>query len=1111
MDVQRERIQDDLRGILEGTVNCDLPTTALYSTDAGIHQAYPIAVVCPRSRKDVILTIQYAAQNGWGIHPRGAGSFPSGESLGEGIVLDFSRFMRRVLQSDLNSIRVQPGVVRERLNAGMRSCERMFAPDGGNPLASTIGGQIAINSAGSSWIKNGSPADILLGMRAVLADGAVIDLDESTAKSTPKPGTPLGNLCLRLGEVYKKYHVLIDATPPYSSMHHTGYNLNALREGKLDLLRLLAGSEGTLAVFTELTLRLQPIPMYCGANLYFFDSLKKAADAAVETVAFKVDSCDLMDRRHLHVAAEQDVRLDLLIPPQAEAALLVYYSCDNPIKVRDRLRQLTDHLCLYKSLAFAENPAFDEDEIGLLSLLRGSLQPLSGDPGGLQPIIFVDDATVNPRRLGEFIQQLLTLMQNCRVMSSIYCHAPQGQIHLHPLLNMRDPQQRSLLEDFAHQYYELVWNFDGYLGREHGCGLSRLHYLKEQSPDYYEVYWAVKKAFDPDWTFQPGKIVTSQLPHSFPYIRKDLIRPLDQILGKSTESEPLRQLKQPETDRTETDSEIQKSVESIRLYSETQTVIAPVPATNKQEAPPADTANAKGESELTDTSNSAKYNTKNNANNNTTRNTSRATNRSASGQESADLRDITALQLDWRPETVAKDSLKCTGCGYCRSQSPMQRSCPLFRLDPQESLSPRAKSNLIRSIVMGQLELEELLSDEVKQILDGCFNCRSCQFECPVQAPVPQILLQARGAYVSAKGLNVTERLFAHLDRISRLAIRFRSLAQFAIKNPWARRWLDQFFGLAQNRKLPPIPREAFLNEFADLPEYERQPQPIASLTALRRTRELGSDSATSANIRPKEPTKVMFFVSQFANYHDTELARVAVQILERNHVPIHLAPTQKPSGITELNQGLLDSAAFIARHNANLMVEAIRDGYKILSLEPADTFCLKYEYPVLLDNDEDSALVAENTLDMGQYLWQLHTNGMLDLSFQPINLTIAYHAPCRLRALNIGLPSVNLMGLIPELKVETLESGCCGMAGAYGLMSKNYHRSLRIGMPLISKLRNPTIQASATECSSCRIAMEHRSTKACVHPIKLIAYSYGLLPELMQRIHRPGKDYILS
>ncbi len=1212
MDVQRERIQDDLRGILEGTVNCDLPTTLLYSTDGGIHQLPPMAVVCPRSRRDIVLTVQYAAKNGWGVHPRGAGSFPSGESLGEGIVLDCSRFMCRVLEADLTSIRVQPGVVRERLNAGMRAYNRMFGPDGGNPLASTIGGQIAVNSAGSSWIKSGTPADLLLGMRAVLADGSEIEISgDSEAEDAPSSASgassssssgsgsvsasPLVQLKERLAGVYKKYHTLIDATPPHSSMHHAGFNLNALRDGKMDLLRLLAGSEGALAIFTELTLKLQPIPQRCGANLYFFDSLKKAADAAVETIAFRVDSCDLMDRRHLHVASEQDVRLDMLIPPQAEAALLVYYSSDNIIKVRDRLRQLTDHLCLYKSLAFAENAAFDDDEIRLFSLLRGSVQPLSGDPGGLQPIIFVDDATVNPRRLDVFIQQLLTLMQSCHVMSSIYCHAPQGQIHLHPLLNMRLPEQRKRLEEFAHQYYDLVWDFGGYLGREHGCGLSRLHFLKEQSEDYYEVYAAVKRAFDPEWTLQPGKIVTSQFPQSFPYIRKDLVRPLEVILGGTLEAERIKKAErrnqedggasdrkttdglQPNAPRKDADSpsisipaasgsESIKPVESPKPVasppsgrssaSQTESLPrqadspsspqssqssasqpslqqpsilkptlpqAPSPQSPTSQSSLQQPSNPKPtlpqvpspqspQSQASPSQNSPQVQKSPQTPPQFPPTAGASRTRLNDDNSDVNLRDITALQLDWRPETVALDSLKCTGCGYCRSQSALQRSCPLFRLDPQESLSPRAKSNLIRSIVMGQLELSELLSDEVKQILDGCFNCRSCQFECPVQAPVPQMLLQARGAYVSAKGLNISERLFAHLDRLSRLAIRFRSIAQFMLKTGWTRRLLDQFFGLAQNRKLPGIPREAFLDEFGQLPEYERQPQPIVNLNDRRRLRDsLFSPSASTQNSRPREPAKVMLFVSQFANYHDTELARAAVQILERNHVQIHLSESQKPSGITELNQGLLESAAFIARHNVNLMLEAIRDGYKILSFEPADTFCLKYEYPILLDNDEDSLLVSENTFDMSQYLWQLHTSGALELSFQPINMNIAYHAPCRLRALNIGFPSVNLLGLIPELKLEFLESGCCGMAGAYGLMSKNYHRSLRIGMPLIAQLRNPTIQASTTECSSCRIAMEHRSTKTCVHPLKLIAYSYGLLPDLLVRIHRPGKEYILS
>ena len=997
MDSQRERIQDDLRGCVEGSVECDNPTTLLYSTDGSIHQMRPMAVVCPRHWRDVAQVINYSRDHGLCVHSRGAGSSLAGESLGEGVILDFSRFMRRIFQFQGDLIRVQPGVVRERLNAGMRSFGLCFGPDGGNHAASTIGGQIALNSAGSNWLKYGAAGGRLVSLKAVLADGTPIQFDENSALSAPADSV-LFNLNKRLEAIYRKNAALIDAMPRNSSIHHAGYNLNALRDGKIDYMRLLAGSEGTLAVFTELTLQLQSIPRYRSAVLFFFDSIKKAALGAKEAIHLQIDSCDLMDRRHLHLASENDPRIDLLVPHEAEAALLIFCSGESAVGLHNRLRILNENLCLNRGLAFAENITYDDDEVKIFTKIRDSIQPMQPDMGFVRPVSYVDDVTVDPQRLDEFMAELLVLMQTEGIRSSIYCHAPQGQMHLHPLMNLHKQEERARLEEFACKYYELAWKFGGYLGREHGTGLSRAAFLKRQSPEYYEIYRAIKETFDPEWILQPGKIIVPDMPRSFINLRKDLSIPETELIAA-------------EPDKAE---------------------ITP-------ENPP------------------------------------------------AALEDLTVLQMDWRQDRILKDCFVCSDCGSCRDQSSEHRACPIFRQDWLESMSPRAKANLVRSFAIKQLELEELLSDEVKKILDGCINCRSCQYECPVHAPAPQMILQARGAYVSAMGLSFSDRLLGQFDRLSRWAIRLRPLAAGIIQSPLCRKILEKTLGLSAARKMPPIPRKAFLNEYAEFARIK--------------------DSSGVAEKR----TKVFLFVSAFANFHDTSLARAAIQVLEHNGIEVVCNVNQKPSGLTALTMGMMDEAAALARHNVNIMADAIRDGCDIVCMEPADVYCIKNEYPMLLEQDSDAMQVAKNISDLGQYLWKAHQRSKLNLQFQPINITLGYHAPCRLRALDIGYPSVNLMRLIPELNVNVLESGCCGMAGMYGMQSKNYYNSVRIGMPLMTKLRNPTIQASATECSSCRFAMEHRTTKSCVHPIKIMACAYGLMPEIVDLLRRPVKDTFLS
>lgn len=994
MDIQRERIQDDLRGVIDGTVECNDPITTLYSTDGSVYQMRPAAVVCPRHWRDVSQAIIYAREHGLGVHCRGAGSSLAGESLGEGIVLDFSQYMRRVIDIKDGVVRVQPGVVRERLNDGLRPFGVMFGPDGGNLLASTIGGQVGINPAGGSWLRYGTPGRSLVGIKAVLADGSLAHFDEKSAL-TAEPDSPVAQLTERLKAVYKKHAALIDATPEKSSIHHAGYNLTALKNGNIDFLRLLAGSEGTLAAFTELEIRLHTIPQYQTAVLFFFDSIRKAALAAQEAIHLDIDSCDLMDRRHLRLVSEFDARIELIIPHETEAALLIFCSSNKQADIHNKLRILNERLCLELGLAFAENYSYDEHELEIYSILRNSIQPTPRENGFVKPVCYVDDVTVDPHRLDEFFAQLLTLFQNHGISSSIFCHAPQGQMSLHPLLDMHDPQDRAKLLSFAEKYYELAWKFGGYLGREQGCGLSRLYYLQQQSPEYYEVYRDVKTAFDPDGILQPQKIIASKQEPGFNHLRSDIAMTTQQIA------------------QARTDAQAELS-----------------PGAARQDT----------------------------------------------------LEDLTVLQMDWRQDLALKDCFTCTDCGACRGQKSGLRSCPMFRQDLRESFSPRAKANLVRALALRQLDLTQLLSDEVKEILDSCFNCRSCQFECLHHAPVPQMILQARGAYVSAKGLNFSDRLIAQFDKLSRLAIRFRPVATALINSSFGRFLLEKTLGISANRKIPPIPKQSFLDEYAHF-DIRRQ--------------NLSSDP---------DVKRVFFFVSAYANYHDVALAEAAMKILQYNNVEVVCNITQKPSGLSALTTGMIEKAASIARHNVNIMADAIQDSCSIVCVEPADTYCIKHEYPILLENDTDAQLVAENTYDLCQYLWKLHLRQQLNLNLQPIKATFGYHAPCRLRALDIGYPAVDLLQLIPGLNVQILDSGCCGMAGLYGMQAKNFNKSIRIGMPLITQLRKPAIQASTTDCSSCSIAMEHKSTKPCVHPLKILACSYGIMPEIAETIRRPIK-----
>jgi Fe-S oxidoreductase len=428
--------------------------------------------------------------------------------------------------------------------------------------------------------------------------------------------------------------------------------------------------------------------------------------------------------------------------------------------------------------------------------------------------------------------------------------------------------------------------------------------------------------------------------------------------------------------------------------------------------------------------------------------------------ESAGLRDLTELQLDWDPSRVSAAAAECDRCGECRAQGPQTRMCPIFRFAPAEESSPRAKANLITGVLTGAVGLGTLTSDEFKAVADLCVHCHMCRLECPAGVDVPKLVRQCKGAYVAANGLHLAERVMTRLDLLSALGSLVSPLANWAIGNRQMRWLMEKTLGIAQGRKLPRVSPRSFLHR-------------AARRRLTRPTRSSGR--------------KVLYFVDTYANYYD-----------------------QRQAGMPSIAYGALDDARRLARYHVAMLADAVRQGYHVVATEPAAALCLTHEYPDLID-DDDSRLVAENSSEACSYLWRMHTMGKLQLDLKPVNVSLGYHMPCHLRALQVGSPGENLLRLIPGLSVRHIEAGCSGMAGTFGLMRVHYRSSLRAGWRLISRLRDPGIQAGVTECSACKIQMEQGTTKPTIHPIKLLALAYGLMPEVARLLTTRGEELIVT
>lgn len=988
MDTERKRIEEDLRGLVSGEVRCDDVTVQQYATDASLYEIRPQGVVRPRSTADVVATARYATANGLPLHARGGGSEVAGGALGRGLVIDFSRAMRRVLQLRAEEVRVQAGVVHGELNRLLATHGRLFGPDPAMSTVTTMGGVAAVNGTGSHFLRYGTPRDHVRELRVVLADGTVLDAGIHTVPDgrppqveSPTDAQRIERLVWDIAELLRRHADQIAATKIHSLVNCCGYHVFDVLEGdQLNLARLLVGSEGTLALTTELVVDTQPLPQHTGCVLLVFDSLDKAARAVQEVLTLEPVACDLMDRRNLSLARELDVRYELLIPGAAEAVLLVEFHGDTPEEVEQRLEGTVQLMTGVTRLAASAHVAEEElDQELFWALARRFVPTLYRLQGVRRPVPFVEDMAVPVAALPVFLRHMQDVLKREQVTASVFGHVGHGQLHVRPFLDLANPNEKRRMERLAGELYDKVWLLGGTISGEHGDGLSRTPFVAGQYGPLVNVFRELKRLFDPSGILNPGKVVPeagARMMHHMRRVVPDVDRP------READSEP----------------------ESLP-------------------------AKIGGPGQLVE------------------------------------------LQLNWDVDQMNHAARACNGCAACRTRAPGTRMCPTNRFAPREEASPRAKANLMRAVLTGQLPPDTPLTDTLKEVADLCVHCHMCRIECPANVDIPRLMVEAKGEFVASNGLNVHEWLMARIDLMIRLAHRAPRLSNWLFSNGPARWLIEKLLGISQSRNLPRFAPKAFLASI---------PRSIAT-----------QPDGSSAN-------RVALFVDTFANHFDPELIEALLAILRHNGVDVYVPPSQHQSGMPLISSGSLDLARRVAHRNVSVLAEAVRLGYTIISTEPTAVLALTREYPAILAGDEDVRLVAENTQEACHYLWQLHQQGELKLDFDWQDFEFAQHVPCHLKALEIGVPSANLLRLVPGIKVQTVEKGCSGMAGTWGLRRRNYRNSLRIGLPLISEVRDGPYQAAVTECSACAMQIGGGTRKPTIHPIKVIAAAYGLvdLPE---------------
>ena len=512
-----------LERAVRGEVRFDGLSRALYATDASNHRIVPLGVVLPRHREDVEAAVRIAAEHGIPLLPRGGGTSLAGNTVGAALVLDFTKYMNRVLDFDPDSrrVRVEPGVVAGRLNRLVAGHGLVFGPDPATQDRAAIGGMIGNNSCGAHSLAYGKTVDHVENLVALLADGATLmagrensigsgKRTSGSGERTSGSGDRASALVTYLHTLAAEAAELVRARYPRIPRRVSGYNLDELLpENGFNLAGLLTGSEGTLAVTVEATLRLNRRPPHRALALLAFDDVPEATDAVVELVDRHAPSAlELIDRTLIERAgAVPRFRPALrLFDREAGATLLLEVAGEEMGEVRQRLKAVerSSLAGLRRTIALPgekeqeEAWALRESALGLLWHVTGDAKPVAG----------VEDAAVPPARLGEYVREFRDLLRRHRTPGVFYGHAGDGCLHLRVLLDLKAGDGPSRLRHLAEEVCTLVLAYGGSLSGEHGDGIARSELLGRMfGPELIDVFRRVKSAFDPRGLLNPGKIV----------------------------------------------------------------------------------------------------------------------------------------------------------------------------------------------------------------------------------------------------------------------------------------------------------------------------------------------------------------------------------------------------------------------------------------------------------------------------------------------------------------------------------------------------------------------------------------------------------------------------
>jgi FAD/FMN-containing dehydrogenase/Fe-S oxidoreductase len=498
---------------VRGHVRFDAFGRGLYATDASIYQIFPKGVVVPRDVADVEATLAVCREAGVSVLPRGAGTSQCGQTVGDSVVLDTSKYLRKVLSLDVpgRTVRVQPGLVLEHLNRHLKPHGLFFPIDPSTANRATLGGMAGNNSSGARSIKYGNMVHNVRSIDAVLADGTRAHFSRVPSDPTRLPPGRYRELSGWLQRLAAREATEIEARYPKVLRRVGGYNLDALLGAEPNLSHLLVGSEGTLAFFTELELELSPLPAHRALGVCHFPRFHDAMVATQELVALSPVAVELVDRTIIEVSRQMPEfapTVRRFVQGEPDALLLVEFAGEDARELEQRLEALDGRMAELGYPGSTVRVTAPAAQAELWNVRSAGLNIVSNVRGDAKPVSVIEDCAVPLEHLADYTARLTELFARHGTRGTWYAHASVGCLHVRPVLNMKSDLDVEKLRAIAEEAFALVRAYKGSHSGEHGDGIVRSEFHEAMfGRRLVRAFEEVKDAFDPEGLFNPGKIV----------------------------------------------------------------------------------------------------------------------------------------------------------------------------------------------------------------------------------------------------------------------------------------------------------------------------------------------------------------------------------------------------------------------------------------------------------------------------------------------------------------------------------------------------------------------------------------------------------------------------